>query len=305
MPHLETIAAGPGQWVKKETLKAKRGVRPDMTIYHPLKDEGELPRLRLPGITERKEAFEDFSIKSALGGVACAAMDQPYSWTVMTPGGAKRLRTESAVNGIHSVNDYFDNRGVVPIAHSLGGVDMAHAGQDIGPDVTPVVFMENVAGLRDISLPEFWLDAEIGALTETFHMGLSGGARHMGRLALCPKPQLSAEGLYASMARTEDLIRNMGRKGIKVAFLWSKNDQLIPCNSNRLIDEENITATTLVDANGKSCHNVSSCNPELSLSRINLLTETYKQEGVALAKPKLQNVSHIAKQARPTRKRSA
>lgn len=278
MSKIEILDVGPNQQVIKETLPPKKGKRPATTIYHPMQDTGERPRLRIPGITETKEAFEQFQVLSALGGVACAAIDQPRNWRTVTVGGVRQLRTETAVSGINYVNEKFDNRGVVAIAHSLGGVDMAHAGQELTPDVVPEVVMEAVAGVRKNTLPEMWVNAEIGGVAEVTHMAPQDCIRYLGRVAKGSPLQLSAEGLYGSTAHTEDMVRTMGRKGMKVAFTWGGKDLLIPPDSNLAIKGENIRSLVLPEA----CHNMATCMPEQVLDAIDDISRSYITEGAVI-----------------------
>ncbi|PLS81513.1 hypothetical protein CYG49_01815, partial [Candidatus Saccharibacteria bacterium] len=175
MSYSEVLTVG-GQQIIRETLGAKRGVRPTMTITRPLKDTGERPRLACPGICETKEAFDEISILSALAGVAFVAYDQPRVWLPITVEGAQDLRVSSTINAINTTNDLFDGRGVIAQPHSLGGVDVAYAEPELTPKVMPEVTFMAAAGLRKNSALGLWFNTQIGIVSEAHDMGVNQGA---------------------------------------------------------------------------------------------------------------------------------
>lgn len=282
MSNPDVLTVG-GQQIVRETLRAKRGVRPAMTITRPLRDTGERPRLACPGICETKEAFDEMGILSALGGVAFVAFDQPRVWCPITLNGVRELRVSSAVNAINTTNDLFDGRGVIAQPHSLAGVDMAYAEGELTSKAVPEVIFMAPAGLRKNTALSLWMNTRVGVVNEARHMGVDKSVRVTARLTKGSLQQLGAEGWYGTLASTEQQVRALGAKGIKVTVMWFGNDRLIPPSSNREVEGLNVRTMTVEDPLGRACHSMTTCAPEPLLEHLTNLAKSNAEQGAPIA----------------------
>lgn len=269
MVRTERLDFGSKGVVFKDKLTSGDGTH--ITVYRPHLETGELPSTILPGLSEVPNDTKKYSIVSALNGRPSAVVEQPRSWRVVTPGAAKKLRTETALDGLYTVNDHFDSRGVEAIPHSLGGIDFALLADELSPQLVPRALLMNIAGRRKagvIAAADLMCGSNQGALEEAIDLGLVDGPKSVLRFAT-GGPQLGAEGLYAAMTRTEPQLRKIGSLGIQLDLIDSEADHIVRPELNIDIEGENIRSHLLRSTIGaRACHNMMTCNPEAAYARM-------------------------------------
>lgn len=286
MMRTERLDFGSNGAILKDKLISRNGT--NVTVYRPFLETGELPSVILPGLSEVPGDTKKYSVVSALNGRPSAVVEQPRSWRIVTPGAARKLRTESALDGLQVVNDHFDDRGVEAIPHSLGGIDFALLADELSPQLVPRALLMNIAGRRKAGLfaaADLMYGSNQGALEEAIDLGLIDGPKSVLRFAT-GGPQLGAEGLYAATTRTESELRKIGSLGIKLELIDCEADHIVRPELNIGIEGENISSHLLRSAMGaRACHNMMTCNPEVAYARMEEIRQGSEQYLVRQTNP--------------------